>query len=101
MAIWIQPEKAIENINKDSSFVLEDFLAKIKKKELSPIKDDTDMALAVEDAVANGCEEIVIFGGLGGARMSHTLLMSSLYIDLRGKASVFVCILKQIQCRLL
>jgi len=65
-------EKAIENINKDSSFDLDDFLAKIKKKELSPIKDDTDMALAVEDAVANGCEEIVIFGGLGGARMSHT-----------------------------
>ena len=60
------------HINKDSSFDLDDFLAKIKKKELSPIKDDTDMALAVEDAVANGCEEIVIFGGLGGARMSHT-----------------------------
>lgn len=65
-------EKSIENINKDSSFDLDDFLAKIKKKELSPIKDDTDMALAVEDAVANGCNEIAIFGGLGGARMSHT-----------------------------
>lgn len=65
-------EKSIENINKDSSFDLDDFLAKIKKKELSPIKDDTDMALAVEDAVANGCSKITIFGGLGGARMSHT-----------------------------
>ncbi len=65
-------EKSIENINKESSFELDDFLAKIKKKELSPIKDDTDMALAVEDAIANGCDEIAIFGGLGGARMSHT-----------------------------
>lgn len=65
-------EKGIEAINNDGAFDLDSFLSLIKKKELSPIKDDTDMALAVDDAVQNGCTNIVIFGGLGGARMSHT-----------------------------
>jgi len=37
------------------------------------MKDDTDMALAVEKAYREGCEEILIFGGIGGNRLSHTL----------------------------
>lgn len=37
------------------------------------MKDDTDMALAVEKAWKSGCEEILIFGGCGGSRVSHTL----------------------------
>jgi thiamine pyrophosphokinase len=41
---------------------------------LLPIeKDDTDMAAAVEQAYTKGCREILIFGGIGGARLSHTL----------------------------
>lgn len=36
-------------------------------------KDDTDMALAVKKAWEAGCEEILIFGGMGGERISHTL----------------------------
>ena len=37
------------------------------------MKDDTDMALAVEKAMEAGCEEILIFGGTGGPRISHTI----------------------------
>lgn len=36
-------------------------------------KDDTDMALAVKKAWEAGCEEILVFGGMGGERISHTL----------------------------
>lgn len=38
----------------------------------SPIKDDTDMMLAVERGIENGCEEFYIFGATGG-RIAHTL----------------------------
>lgn len=37
------------------------------------MKDDTDMALAVEQAWEAGCEEILVFGGIGGERISHTI----------------------------
>lgn len=37
------------------------------------MKDDTDMALALERAWKEGCEEILIFGGTGGERISHTI----------------------------
>lgn len=37
------------------------------------MKDDTDMALAAEKALEAGCEEILIFGGMGGQRISHTI----------------------------
>lgn len=37
------------------------------------MKDDTDMALAVEKAYEAGCEEILVFGGIGGQRISHTI----------------------------
>lgn len=41
---------------------------------LAPVeKDDTDMALAVAEAYGRGCEEILIFGGMGGDRLSHTI----------------------------
>lgn len=36
-------------------------------------KDDTDMELAVAKAYERGCEEILIFGGMGGDRVSHTI----------------------------
>ncbi|MCD7817523.1 MAG: thiamine diphosphokinase, partial [Lachnospiraceae bacterium] len=38
----------------------------------SPIKDDTDMALAAAYAENNGCEVYFLYGGLGG-RLDHTL----------------------------
>ena len=38
----------------------------------SPIKDDTDMALAAAYARAQGCTRFFLYGGLGG-RLDHTL----------------------------
>lgn len=37
----------------------------------SPVKDDTDMMLAVEKGIANGCDVFYIFGATGG-RIAHT-----------------------------
>lgn len=65
-------EKCIDSINNSADFNLDEFLAGINKTEVSPIKDDTDMALGIEHALTHDCDEIVIYGGLGGKRMSHT-----------------------------
>ena len=43
-------------------------------KEIVPVeKDDTDMALAVAKAYEKGYRNILLYGGFGGARISHTL----------------------------
>ncbi|MBQ8188770.1 MAG: thiamine diphosphokinase [Lachnospiraceae bacterium] len=44
-------------------------------------KDDTDMALAVEVAQDAGCDEILLFGGIGGSRLSHTIANIQLMHD--------------------
>ncbi len=36
-------------------------------------KDDTDMLLAVKTALAYGYDTMILYGGLGGARIDHTL----------------------------
>ena len=51
----------------------EAFLAGIPSSVVSPVKDDTDMDLAVQHALENGSDEILIYGGSGGNRISHTL----------------------------
>lgn len=52
---------------------------------LHPVmKDDTDMALAVREAVARGCDEIILFGGTGG-RLDHTLANMALLLSLAKK----------------
>lgn len=52
-------------------------------------KDSTDTALAVDTAIAHGCGEIVIAGGLGG-RLDHTLAVVFLleYIKDRGAYAI-------------
>lgn len=47
-------------------------------------KDDTDLALAVKEALAAGCDEIVMFGVLGG-RLDHTLANITLLLSLAKK----------------
>ena len=37
------------------------------------MKDDTDMMLAVRWALAHGYRRLALYGGLGGARLDHTL----------------------------
>lgn len=39
----------------------------------SPIKDDTDMAIAADILVRKGCNNIYIFGGMGGKRIEHSI----------------------------
>ena len=63
-------EKQLDKINPNIN--INQFLESICKTEVSPIKDDTDMALGIDHAIRHGCNEIVIYGGLGGSRMSHT-----------------------------
>lgn len=46
-------------------------------------KDDTDMALAVAKAREAGCEEILMFAGMGGDRLSHT--MANIQLMLRSE----------------
>lgn len=41
-------------------------------KRHSPIKDDTDMALAADYAAEKGCSRFFLYGGLGG-RLDHTM----------------------------
>ena len=45
------------------------------------MKDDTDMALAVKEGLARGCDAFVLFGGMGG-RLDHTLANMALVLSL-------------------
>lgn len=52
---------------------LKDIWNDIPKKIVPVEKDDTDMALAVAKAYEKGYRNILLYGGCGGARISHTL----------------------------
>ena len=52
---------------------LKDILKDIPKEIVPVEKDDTDMALAVAKAYEKGYRNILLYGGFGGARISHTL----------------------------
>lgn len=52
---------------------LKDILKDIPKEIVPVEKDDTDMALAVAKAYKKGYRNILLYGGCGGARISHTL----------------------------
>lgn len=51
---------------------LKDILKDIPKEIVPMEKDDTDMALAVAKAYEKGYRNILLYGGCGGARISHT-----------------------------
>lgn len=51
---------------------LKDILKDIPKEIVPVEKDDTDMALAVAKAYEKGYRNILLYGGCGGARISHT-----------------------------
>lgn len=73
----IVPDCWIGDMDSVSKTDLERGMAGMSLKEnfcrVPVMKDDTDMALAAEKAYGQGCEEILIFGGIGGSRLSHTL----------------------------
>ena len=48
------------------------------------MKDDTDMALAVNEGLSRGCDSFYLFGGMGG-RLDHTLANMALVLSLAKK----------------
>jgi len=49
-------------------------------------KDDTDTLLAVKEAIKRGCDEIILYGALGGERFDHSIatLQTLTYAASRG-----------------
>lgn len=46
----------------------------LERRTCSPIKDDTDLAIALNIIFEEeGCEEVYVYGGLGGSRMDHSI----------------------------
>ena len=60
---------------------------------LPVVKDDTDVGFAVKEGFRRGYASFVIFGGLGGKRLSHTLANIQLlsYVRSRGGNAELVC----------
>ncbi len=56
-------------------------------------KDDTDLVYAVKEGFARGYTQFVLYGGLGGERLSHTLANLQLlaYIKEQGGHGQLVC----------
>ena len=52
---------------------VEDILKRVPYEIVPVEKDDTDMELAVKKAYEKGYRNILLYGGCGGARISHTL----------------------------
>lgn len=65
----------LDSIRSDETLTEEMIKAAVDEipHEVVPVeKDDTDMGLAVAKAYEKGYHEILIYGGCGGARVSHT-----------------------------
>lgn len=76
MQLNVEPDEWLGDMDsvEDSKIeIVKQHFPDIKINQCSPIKDDTDMAIAVNNSILNGCNEIHIFGGLGGKRIEHSL----------------------------
>jgi len=58
-------QEKLENVNV--------IFPKLVANACSPIKDDTDTAIALEILKEHGCKEIHVFGGMGGKRPEHSM----------------------------
>lgn len=70
----IEPDEWIGDMDSaDAGFtgLVRQMFPTLKEDTCSPIKDDTDTAIGVEILFANNCDEVYIFGGMGGARPEH------------------------------
>lgn len=55
----------------DSKMNIREIFPDINVESCSPIKDVTDMEIAVSNAVSKNYSDIIIYGGIGGNRISH------------------------------
>lgn len=69
--LWIGDMDSYEEITVENTYI--ERIPKACIRKVPVMKDDTDMALAVKVAYEAGCEEILIFGGSDGDRVSHML----------------------------
>lgn len=68
---WVGDLDSLDLDELESDFA--DEIQQISHEQVPVEKDDTDMALAVKKAFELGYEDILIYGGCGGSRVSHTL----------------------------
>lgn len=63
----------MDSAGNELSQIVKSKFPNISINSCSPIKDDTDMAIATEILIQKGCKNIYIFGGMGGKRIEHSI----------------------------
>lgn len=95
---WIGDMDSASSILKDK---VKDKFPNIRINACSPIKDDTDMAIAANILINNGCDNILIFGGMGGSRIEHSianiqlmhhLILQDIKVTMYSENSIMYCV---------
>ncbi|MCQ2521209.1 MAG: thiamine diphosphokinase [Lachnospiraceae bacterium] len=73
----------------------------VETKVVPVVKDDTDMALALQEAFTRGIREAWIFGGLGGDRISHSFANVQLMQKFAGQGMKIIMVCEQTACSVL
>lgn len=69
--LWIGDMDSFDREGMDEAFLKQ--IPEHVIRKVPVIKDDTDMALALEAAFEMGCDEALLYGGSKGERISHML----------------------------
>jgi len=83
-ALGLRPQLWLGDFDSAGPALQERFHA-VPRQSFPPDKDKTDGALAVEAALRQGAEELVLCGAFGGKRLDHSLLHITLAIALARK----------------
>lgn len=70
---WIGDLDSLSEGNSESTTDFRKEINRIEHEKVPVEKDDTDMALAVAKVFELGYKDMMLYGGCGGARISHTL----------------------------
>lgn len=68
----IVPDEWVGDMDSTPLEIESDYIDCAKIIRVSPIKDETDMELALNRLFDNGCDTAYVFGGIGGEREEHT-----------------------------
>lgn len=72
----VEPDEWIGDMDSATSYQsqgVRDLFPKCIANACSPIKDDTDTAMGVKRLFEIGCEQVYVFGGMGGNRSEHSI----------------------------